>query len=66
MPAKSTLDTPPPDGPAESGWFRFDGPQTQIYVDRALTVNPGDVIEWPGGAPADGHWTAVPAPTQEA
>ena len=55
-----------PDEPADSSWHRFTGSQDQIYVDRALLVRPGDVIQWPAGAPDDDHWTPVPAPAQEA
>jgi len=44
--------------------FRFTDTQERVYVDRALVVSPGDVVEWPDGAPDDGQWQ--PADTAEA
>ncbi len=45
---------------------------TTYYAGLGLTVNPGDVVEWPNGAPADGRWgpavedAAPPKPTKRA
>lgn len=36
--------------------FRFTDTQARVYVDRALVVEPGDVVDWPDGAPDDGQW----------
>lgn len=38
--------------------FRFTGTQEVVYVDRALVVSPGEVVDW-GEPPADGHWEPV-------
>jgi hypothetical protein len=39
--------------------FEFIGPQAVVYVERALEVSPGDVVDWPDGAPDDGNWRSV-------
>lgn len=39
--------------------YRFTGTQELIYVDRALVVAPGDEVDWPESAPADGQWEPV-------
>ncbi|MFD2421672.1 hypothetical protein [Amycolatopsis pigmentata] len=39
--------------------YRFTDTQPRIYVDRALEVQPGDVVDWPDGAPDDGQWEQV-------
>ncbi len=50
--------------------YRFTDTQARVYVDRALVVEPGDVVDWPDNAPADGQWqpadgqTPPPAPAE--
>ena len=39
--------------------YRYLNTQAQVYVDRALVVEPGDVVDWPDGAPNDGQWEPV-------
>ena len=39
--------------------YRYTSTEERVYVDRALTVNSGDVVDWPDGAPEDGHWEPV-------
>ncbi len=41
------------------GDYRFTNTQACVYADRALVVEPGDVVDWPDGPPADGHWEPV-------
>lgn len=41
--------------------FRYTSTETRTYVDRALVVSRGDVVDWPDGPPADGHWAPVDA-----
>lgn len=41
--------------------FRFTNTQECIYVDRALVVAPGDIVEW-DQPPADGHWEPAEPP----
>lgn len=36
--------------------YRYTSTEERVYVDRALVVSPGDVVDWPDGPPADGHW----------
>ena len=48
--------------------YRFTDSQPRVYVDRALLVEPGAVVDWPDGAPDDGQWEPVddtPAETPE-
>ncbi len=42
--------------------YRYSG-EERVYVDRALVVSDGDVVDWPE-PPDDGHWTPV-APGEE-
>lgn len=35
--------------------YRYSG-EERVYVDRALVVSDGDVVDW-AEPPADGHWT---------
>jgi hypothetical protein len=41
--------------------YRFTDTQARVYVERALLVEPGDVVDWPDGAPDDGQWELVQA-----
>jgi hypothetical protein len=41
--------------------YRFTNTQALVYVDRSLVVEPGDLVDWPDGAPEDGHWEPAPA-----
>jgi len=41
--------------------YQYTSTEERVYVDRALVVSPGDVVDWPDGPPADGHWQ----PTEE-
>lgn len=41
--------------------FRFTNSQELVYVDRALVVRPGDVVEW-DQPPADGNWQPADPP----
>ena len=36
--------------------YQYISTEERVYVDRALVVSPGDVVDWTGGAPDDGHW----------
>ena len=42
--------------------FRYTPEFSCTYTDRALEVNPGDVVEW-DEAPADGRWEPVDSET---
>lgn len=42
------------------GDYRFTNTQACVYADRALTVEPGDVVAW-DEPPADGHWEPADA-----
>lgn len=39
--------------------YRFRDTQARVYVERALLAEPGDVVDWPDGAPDDGQWEPV-------
>lgn len=39
--------------------YRYTSTEERVYADRALVVGPGDVVDWPTVAPADGHWVPV-------
>lgn len=39
--------------------YRYTSTEERVYADRALVVGPGDVVDWPSGPPADGHWVPV-------
>lgn len=42
----------------ESGCtYRFTYRDTTIYADLGLTVEHGDLHDWPDGPPNDGRWT---------
>jgi hypothetical protein len=42
--------------------YRYTPEFSCIYVDRALEVNPGDVVEW-DEMPNDGRWEPVDSET---
>jgi hypothetical protein len=50
---------PEPEAAAESvgDEYRFIYRDTTIYPELGLTVEPGDIHEWPDGPPNDGRWT---------
>jgi hypothetical protein len=39
--------------------YRYIGSVERIYVDRSLVVSPGELVDWPAGAPEDGQWQPV-------
>lgn len=39
--------------------YRYRG-EERVYVDRAIVVNDGDLVDWET-PPADGHWEPAPA-----
>lgn len=41
--------------------YVYKSTEERVYADRGLTVVQGDVVDWPEGPPADGHWV----PTEE-
>lgn len=41
--------------------YRYTSTEERVYPDRGLLVNFDDVVDWPDGPPADGHWV----PTDE-
>lgn len=46
--------------------YRFTNTQARVYVDRALVVEPNDVVDWPDGPPDDGQWEPVDGDAQAA
>lgn len=56
---------PDPEEPPAARWFEFHGPYPVVVMHRALDVAPGDVVEWPDGAPDDVHWRPTEAPSTE-
>lgn len=45
--------------------YVYKSTEERVYVDRGLTVAPGDAIDWPDGPPADGHWVPTDATQDE-
>lgn len=41
--------------------YVYKSTEERVYAERGLVANFGDVVDWPDGPPADGHWV----PTDE-
>lgn len=39
--------------------FTYAGDAGRYYIDAGVTANPGDVVDFPEGAPDDGRWSPV-------
>lgn len=39
--------------------YVYKSSEERVYADRGLVVNFCDVVDWPDGPPADGHWATV-------
>lgn len=63
-PADVAADVPadPPAKAPASRWFEFVGAYPINVVARSLPVEPGDVVEWPAGAPDLTNWRPAPPP----